>query len=97
MVAWAPMSTTSLLRDRAKEWIERLPVGTVFENAELYRYLATNYPAECSAAGDAAHEPRFHNTARWAIQWAKGGKGGRDEGIVRDVATGRHQRVAPFR
>lgn len=91
------MSTTSLIRERAREWIERLPVGTVFHNDDLYRYLSTHYPAECSAAGDAENEPVFHNRARWAIQWAKGGKGGREEGIVRDIGRGRHQRVAPFR
>lgn len=91
------MSRNSVIRDRAKEWLERLPVGKVFDNSDLYHYLSTNYPAECSAAGDAETEPRFHNTARWAIQWAKGGEGGREEGIVKDVARGQHQRVAPFR
>ncbi len=87
----------SIVRDRAMEWIERLPIGRAFDNAELYRYLMANFPEECRAEGDAASEPQFHNTARWAIQWAKGGKGGREEGIVKDMARGRHQRVAPFR
>ena len=91
------MANTSLLRDRAKEWIERLPIGRVFDNTELYDYLEKNYPDECRAAGDAENEPRFHNTARWAVQWAKGGPGGREEGIVRDLGWGRHERVAPFR
>lgn len=91
------MSKNSVLRDRAKEWIERLPVDRVFDNADLYDYLEKNYPGECRAVGDAANEPRFHNTARWAIQWAKGGQGGREEGIVRDMARGQHRRVLPFR
>lgn len=85
------------MRGRAKEWIERLPEGKAFENTDLYSYLKTNFPDECSAEGDAENEPRFHNTARWAIQWAKGGQGGREEGIVKDLARGRHRRVAPFR
>jgi hypothetical protein len=85
------------VRDRAKQWIERLPVGTVFENSELYAYLQQNYPTECAAEWDAAGEPQFRNTARWAIQWAKGGRGGRPQPIVQDVSTGVHRRVAPIR
>lgn len=91
------MPRKSLLRDRAKEWIERLPVGHEFDNEELYAYLESNYPDQCTAEGDASNEPRFHNTARWAIQWAKGGKGNREQGIVKDLARGRHRRVEPFR
>ena len=91
------MPKKSSIRDLAREWIERLPIGTVFNNDDLYNYLSRNYREECKAAGDAANEPRFHNSARWGIQWAKGGKGGRDEGIVKDLAWEQHRRVAPFR
>lgn len=79
------MRRSSTVRDRAKEWIERLPVGRTFDNDELYGYLETHFPAQCGAEGQAGNELRFHNTARWAIQWAKGGKGNREEGIVKDV------------
>jgi hypothetical protein len=70
----------------AREWIERLPNGTTFSNTQLYRYLETHFPQECSERGDAAHEPRYRNDARWAIQQLKA------EGAVVDTArVGEHR------
>ncbi len=60
----------------------------MFRNDEVYGYLAMNFPQECGTRGDAAHEPRFHNDARWAIQDAKRDKLVKDTGI-----TGQHQRL----
>ena len=76
------------LRDRAREWIERLPAGTTFGNGEMYGYLWQNFQQQCRTRGDAAHEPRFHNDARWAIQDAK-----RDRVVQDTGTTGQHQRL----
>jgi hypothetical protein len=76
------------LREAVLGWIRDLPKGRVFNNQEMYRFLEERFPDECCARGQAAHEPRFHNDARWAVQDAKLDKLAKDTG-----RTGQHQRV----
>jgi hypothetical protein len=84
-----PSMQKSNPRKLAREWIEGLPSGRQFSNEEMYAYLMRHHADACNARGDAEHEPRYRNDARWAIQGAK-----RDN-IVRDVAIGMHERLAP--
>ena len=76
------------LREAVLGWIRDLPKGRVFNNQEMYRFLEERFPDECCTRGQAAHEPRFHNDARWAVQDAKLDKLAKDTG-----RTGQHQRV----
>jgi len=61
------------LQDAAFEWIKELPKGEIFENKDLYDLLEEKFPAECNRRGNAAHESRYKNDARWAVQRAKRG------------------------
>jgi hypothetical protein len=65
------MLNNAELREAALNYIRNPPIGRVFTNQELYRVLEKDFPEECRIRGDAAHEERFRNDARWAVQDAK--------------------------
>jgi hypothetical protein len=76
------------LREAALNYIRTLPVGRVFTNQDLYTVLEKDFPQECRTRGDAAHEERYRNDARWAVQDAKRARIAKDTG-----KTGEHQRI----
>jgi hypothetical protein len=77
------------LREAAFLWIRNLPNGRKFNLAEVYRFLESNYPSECSSRGDAAREPRYKNDGRWAVFDAKH----RDRIIKEAARRGEYQRL----
>jgi hypothetical protein len=80
------------LRDGAYGWIKSLQRGSEFEHADTYRFLETNFAAECNQRGDAKSEPRYKNDARWAVQDALGKTTGKMK-IIEQVGYGRFRRL----
>lgn len=55
------------LREAAYDWILRLTSGKRFMYSDVYRFLETDFPAECSARGNEPNEPRYRHDARFAV------------------------------
>jgi hypothetical protein len=82
------MLKSTELREAAYGWMKAQPSGSHFGHADAYKFLELSFPDECSQRGDAAHEPRYKNDARWAAQDAL-----RDQIIKKTAIRGRFQRV----
>jgi len=55
------------LREASLLWIKQLSAGKKFTYEDLYRFLESTFPAECSERGDAPNEPRYRHDARAAV------------------------------
>lgn len=80
------------LREAAYGWINNLAHGAHFEHEDIYRFLETDFPDECSQRGDAKMEPRYKNDARWAVQDALGKTAGKAR-IIEQVGHARFRRL----
>jgi hypothetical protein len=55
------------LRGAALSWIKELPAGTKFTFDDVYDFLETEFPKECSKPKKASRAPRYKHYARGAM------------------------------
>ena len=78
------------LREAALSWIKNLSSGTKFTYDDVYKFLETSFPDECTQRGDAKNEPRYKHDARAAVWDAMPQK----HGYIRHTGVrGQRQRV----